>query len=316
MKTIENLIKSANKIALFFHINPDGDAVGSALALYNALKPLGKEVVVFSEDKIDESLRFLDENVINFSLTKEKFDLGIILDCNETSRIGIMEKILPNCEKLINIDHHIVSSLASNFDYEIRIESASSTCEIVYKLLKEMNIEITSKVAKCLYTGLATDTGSFMFSLSSDAHNIAGDLVAKIDNVEEINYVLFRKKRKTEINLLTEALKRLEFFLDNKLSITYLVQEDFEKFNADFSDTSSIVYLLSGLDVSISCVISEEKKGVFKVSLRSHDTDVCSFARVFGGGGHKFASGCKIYGTKNTVISKIIEKAKEYLGEE
>ena len=314
MDAIKNLINGAKKIAIFFHINPDGDAVGSALALYYALSSQNKEVDVFSQDKIDDSLSFLDCQIIKNSLVQKNYDLGIVLDCNDASRIGIMEKNLALCKKIINIDHHIVSS-STNFDIKLIDKNSSSTCELIYELLQFLNLDISPKIAKCLYTGIATDTGSFMFSLSKNVHSIAGKLIEKIDNIDEINYLLFRKKRKTEIKLLNEALKRLEFYLNDKLSITYLTKEDFAKFGADFADTTSIVYLLSGLDVDISCVISEEKEGVFKVALRSHTKNVCVFANLFGGGGHKFASGCKIYGTKNTVIQKILEKAKVFLGE-
>lgn len=313
-KKIRDLLDNSNSIAIFFHINPDGDAVGSSLALKFALNQLNKkDVTVFSSDKIPENLEFLNkDNSICYTLTNKKFDLGIVLDCNEPKRVGIMEKVLNNCKNILNIDHHIPSEFFK--EYQIINSDASSTCEILYYFFKDLNIKFNKDICLSLYTGLATDSGCFMFSITDGLHFIANELVKNIDNVEDLNYYLFRQKSFGEVALYGQAINKLELFCDNRLVITNLTLSDFEKTGTKLEHTPGIVFSLSGLaNVDVVCVMSEEKSGVFKIAFRSKTTDVRKLAILFGGGGHKYASGCKLYGTKNAVKNKIISKVKEFL---
>lgn len=311
-KTIKNLIDSAKTVAIFFHISPDGDAIGSSIALKYALESLGKKVTVFSEDVVPEYLEFIGKNKVCNEIVKDEFDLGFILDCPESKRIGKMEKVLLNCDKTINIDHHLSNETFATAT--IADSKASSTCELIYFLLKELNINFTKDICLSLYTGLATDSGCFMFNITENLHLIANELAKQIDNIEDINYKLFREKPVNEVKLYGEAINKLELLLNNRFAITNVTLKDFEKVNASLESTPGLIFMLSGLKgVDIICIMSEEKRNTYKVSFRSKTTDVCSFAKMFGGGGHKFASGCKIYGSKFMVKQKIIEKAREYL---
>lgn len=311
MEEIIKQINNAKNIAIFFHINPDGDAIGSSLALKHALSKLNKNVRIFSSEKIVEFEEFLDVDQILTKDTNENFDLAFVLDCPELKRIGTTIDIFKKCKKSINIDHHLNNQ---NFtDYVLSNVEASSTCELVYELIVALNIEITKDIASSIYTGLATDTGSFMFNLSKNVHKIAGELINKFD-AEFVNYKLFREKSHNQLMLYGESLKKLEVLLDGKLAITDIDKKDFDKTNTTIIDTPGIVFLLSGIaNVNVVCVVCEEKKGIFKIAFRSNNTDVCKIAGLFGGGGHKFASGCKMYGTKNTVKNNLIKKIKEYL---
>lgn len=309
---IKKMIENAKNIAIFFHVNPDGDAVGSSLALKLALEQLNKNVKVFSQDKISDNLCFLDTESIITNITNEKFDLAFVLDCPDIKRIGNMMSVYKNCKHSINIDHHLFNQ---NFtDYKIIEETKSSTCEIIYNFIKELNLIFTKEICLSLYTGMATDSGCFMYSLSNDLHNIVGELIKKIDNIEDVNYTLFRQKSKQEISLYADCLTKLEYHIDEKLAITYITQKDLLKHNASEEDSVGLIFLLSGLkDVDVICVMCEEKEGQYKIAFRSRTTNVCNLAKIFGGGGHKFASGCKIYGCKNFVKNKIIQKTREYL---
>ena len=312
-KKIKELLDKSSSIAIFFHINPDGDAIGSSLALKDALCQLNKKVTVFSSDKIPKYLEFLDKNnEICYDVLKQKFDLGIVVDCNEPKRVGEMEKVLNNCNNILNIDHHIPSEFFK--EYQIINSEASSTCEMLYYFLKELKVTFTKDICLRLYSGLATDSGCFMFSITDGLHNIANELVKNIDDVEDVNFRLFRQKSLGEIRLFAQAVNNLELPLNNKLAISCITLKDFEKTKTSFEHTIGIVFSLSGLEnTDIICVMSEEKSGTFKVSFRSKTVDVGKLSLLFGGGGHKYASGCKLYGTKNTVKQKIIDKVKEFL---
>lgn len=311
-KKIIQLINNSKTIAIFFHINPDGDAIGSSLALKYGLEKLGKKVFVFSNDPIPERLVMFNSNDIILNKTNEKYDLAIVLDCGDIRRIGNMSSVFNNCKNSVNIDHHLANT---NFtDVVLCNTETSSTCELIYNLLKDLNIEFNNEICKCLYVGMATDSGSFMFNISKNLHKIVNELIEKIENLEQINYILFREKTKEEIMLYAEAMSRLEFHLNNRLALTYISLKDLEKLNLEQDKTTGLIFLLSGLkDIDVICVVCEEKQGIHKVAFRSNKTNVQALASLFGGGGHKFASGCKIYGGKNLVKRTIIEKTKEYL---
>ena len=311
-KQIEEIIKASNSVAVFFHINPDGDAIGSSLALKLALNQLNKQVDIYSCDFDPKEIEFLDGKNIITKITNKKYDLAIVLDCPDIKRIGTMFSVYKNCTNVVNIDHHLFNQ---NFTkYKLVDTTKSSTCELIYDLIKQLNLEITKDIARCLYTGLATDSGCFMYNISKNLHKIAGELVAKFDDVDNINFLLFREKRKEEVSLYAEAINKLEYHVNDRLAITNITLKDLEKHNAKQTDTIGLVFLLSGLkDVDVVCVVCEEKEGQYKVAFRSKSTNVCAIAQLFGGGGHKLASGCKIYGSKNSVKKKIIAKVQEYL---
>lgn len=316
IEKIKNLIDNSNNIAIFFHVNPDGDAIGSAIALKEALIQKNKEVTIFSQDVVrEDELKFLNTSGIKNDILSDKFDLGFVLDCGETKRIGTMEAVLKNCKNLVNIDHHLNNE---NFtQYKIVNEKASATCEIMVEFLKQLDVEFTEEIKLALYTGLSTDSGCFMFNINQNLYESAKFLSKNLeDKVEQINYSLFREKSFNEIKLTGEAITKLESYFDNKLAITDISQKDLTKFDVSIDYTPSIIFLLSGLkNFDVICVMCEEKFGVYRVSFRSNKADVCALAKMFGGGGHKFASGCKIYGGRNVVKKKILEKVQEYFNE-
>ena len=142
IEKIKNLIEKSNSIAIFFHVGPDGDAVGSALALKEALNNINKSVTVFSQDEIGNHFEFLNTMSIKTEIVNDKFDLGFVLDCGDVKRIGTMVDVLKNCKDVVNIDHHLNNE---NFtDYKIINTNASSTCEIMFYLLKDLNIKFNT----------------------------------------------------------------------------------------------------------------------------------------------------------------------------
>lgn len=307
---IKNLFESVNNIAIFFHVNPDGDAIGSALALKYALENMDKKVDVYSQDDIGDTFDYISaQKIIKTKVDTKRHDLGIIVDCPEVKRIGTMATEFNNCSKSLNIDHHLYNG---NFaDVSLIDETASSTCQIVFTLFKDLKINFTEEIYKCLYTGISTDSGCFMFNLNPKIFKMASEIVKYIDCVP-INNTNFREKTLSQYKLYAKGFNSIELSLNNYLATVVLTEQDLRLIDASIQDTDGLVFHLSGLkDAKIIALLCEEKKGQYKVSLRSKTEDVSIIAKAFGGGGHKFASGCKIYGTKNTVRNKLIDKVRE-----
>lgn len=244
IKRIEELINKSNSIAIFFHINPDGDAVGSALALKLALEQKGKFVKVFSQDEIPERLHFLDYKSIITNITNEKFDLAFVLDCPDIKRIGNMFSVFKNCKRVVNLDHHLFNQ---NFtEFKIVDTETSSTCEIVYNFIKDLNLQLTKEICLCLYTGMATDSGCFMYNISPKLHKIVGFLTNEIEDIENINYILFRQKRKEELSLYADCLSRLEYHVNENLAITTITKKDLLKHKALEEDSVGLIFFTIG----------------------------------------------------------------------
>lgn len=307
---IRNLFESVKSVAIFFHVNPDGDAIGAAMALKYALEGLDIKVDIYSQDEISDTFNYISaQKIIKTKVETKKHDLGIIVDCPEIKRIGNMISVFNNCKKSMNIDHHLFNG---NFaDISLIDEKASSTCQIVFELFKNLKIEFNENIYKCLYTGISTDSGCFMFNLNPTIFKMTSEIVKHID-CTPINNANFREKSLNQYKLYAKGFSSIELSLNNYLATVVLTEQDLMLIGASIQDTDGLVFQLSGLkDAKVIALLCEEKKGQYKVSLRSKTEDVSIIAKAFGGGGHKFASGCKIYGTKNTVRNKLIDKVRE-----
>lgn len=298
LQAIKEEILKSKRIGLSFHTSPDGDAIGSALALLNALRHLGKDSYIISRDVISDNLSFLSlSNEIDGNLTepRQNTDLVIILDCGNVDRISA--DLSNYTGKIINIDHHISNENYGVVNY-VDI-SAASTCEIVYLLVKELGIKFKDKshvelaIGKAVYTGIVTDTGSFRHSnVTSRTHEISAKLMELgIDN-SKIHSSLFDNKPFNKVKLMGSVLSNIELVLNNKVAVLQIPQGMLENFNLVNTDTSDIISVGLGIKgVEVSMLLKEVKDGV-KGSLRSkNDVDVRKVAEVYGGGGHIKAAG-------------------------
>jgi phosphoesterase RecJ-like protein len=315
----EEILKS-KRIGLSFHTSPDGDAIGSTLALLNALRYLGKDSYIISRDVISDNLSFLSlSNEVDGNLTEPKLntDLVIVLDCGNVDRISA--DLSNYAGKIINIDHHISNENYGAINY-IDI-SAASTCEIVYLLVKELGIKFEDKtdvelaIGKAVYTGIVTDTGSFRHSnVTSRTHEISAKLIELgIDN-SKIHSSLFDNKPFNKVKLMGSVLSDIELVLNNKVAVLQIPQGMLENFNLVNTDTSDIISVGLGIKgVEVSMLLKEVKDGV-KGSLRSkNDVDVRKVAEVYGGGGHIKAAGVML---KDMNIIEAKEKLLNILKEE
>jgi phosphoesterase RecJ-like protein len=308
-----DLIKNAKKIAVFTHITPDGDALGSSIALKLGIQQLDKHVDVFCADEIHENYNFLDTQK-HFTGNKESnYDLAIAVDCPEISRIGNYSTLFNNISKRLVIDHHLNNNINANAS--IIDEQAGSAGIVVYRLLTKLNININNKIATGIYTAIASDTGCFMYnSTTSESHRVAADLIEKDIDLETINFYLFKRKTKPQIALFARALNNLQFHEDNKIAIIALDQNDLKQTNTKNEDTIGISHYISGIDkIDVAILLTETKNNCYLVSFRSSTVNTSLIARQFKGGGHANASGCRICGKKENVIDKLIEACKKEL---
>lgn len=292
-------ILGAEKIAVFMHINPDADCVGSSLAVYKYLKNMGKQVDVFLEpgNHLRVNLKvYPNVNVIN-SNNSSNYDLGICLDCASIDRIGkISSQIFMNkCTDRIFIDHHLYRE---KIDDSIIDTDSAATGQLLYKIFKEHNETFIDKdVAFCLFGAIVADTGVFAFSsTTAETMVIASKLIEyNIDNKFIIDKIV-REKTISEFNLMTKALKGAKFFYNNKMAIITFTADDFAENCLEPYSTEGIINSLIEIDeVVIAVAIAEEKTNSCKISIRTKGTiDASEYARMFGGGGHRNASGCKL----------------------
>ena len=288
-KKAYELIKESKKIVLISHINPDGDALGSSLALYFALKKMKKNVKVVNLSKeLPQNLDFLpgfDE--IKRDLPK-KYDLIISFDCGSFDRLGIEEKK----SKLINFDHHISNTRYG--DINIIEEDFASTSEVVYRFLKENSITISKESAICIYTALVTDTGFFQYeSVNERVFLVASELVKLGVNPSFVAKMLNEREPLCKMRLLSKMLDTLTLYLNAKVGVIKVTQKMLKETGANITHTedgANIVRKLAVVEVGV--MLREEEDGRIKVSLRSKNyVDVSKIAKEFGGGGHKRAAG-------------------------
>lgn len=314
-------LKNAEKIAIFMHINPDGDCISSALALYTFLTKLGKNAAVFAPEDLN-NLPVKMAILKNFDkLTPSQgvqasFDLAIAVDAAGFNRLSDDNaRIFINAKKKVVIDHHV--SHAEYGNITLLNENASSTAEIVYILLKRWDASVIDKdIATLIFTGIVTDTGCFAYSsVSSETFMIASELLEYgVDNAEIVRKI--EKSRTLPVfNLTHRVLSGIKFFHNGEIAIIFFKSSDFIATGTTEYDTEGIINSalnINGVELAIS--IAQVKEKSFKVSFRSKERlDVSKLAACFGGGGHVRAAGCRINGYAEDVYNKVIEAASEML---
>ncbi|EOD00625.1 DHH family phosphoesterase [Caldisalinibacter kiritimatiensis] len=311
IKSLGEKLKESKSVCLISHIHPDGDSIGSLLGFGLALRQIeGLEVKFAYVDDIPSNFSFLPgiENIKKVG-RDEYFDMIITLDCSDIERLGEMKTILESADTIVNIDHHV-----SNLDYgdlNIVLPKASSTGEIIYKILEYLGLNVTKEIATCLYVAISTDTGSFKYeSTSAYTHIVASRLLEKGIDLNKINVELYQSTSLNKANLLIKALNTLEFYENKKVAVVYISRNMLEDCKATIHDTNGIVEFIRNIStVEVACVLKEIANNEIKVGLRSKRyVDVADIAKRFNGGGHVRASGCTIF--------KSIEEAKHDILEE
>jgi len=301
-RKIWDKILESNNIVLISHVNPDGDALGSSLSMYNILKNMGKNVSVVNMTDLASYLDFLPNyDKVKKTLPKN-IDLMISFDCGSFDRLGIDEK--PNF--LINIDHHISNT---NYGDINLIEDAASTSQVVFNILEANNIKIDTDSAICIYTALVTDTGNFQYeSVTDEVFRVASELVKCGVKPDFISKMLYERDRLSRLRFIAKALDTLELHLEGKVGSVEVTNELMAITGAIKDDTDGLVNMVRKLEtVEVAMMLREEENGDIKVSLRSKNyVDVSKIAVKYGGGGHIRASGVTISGKTFSEIKEML----------
>jgi len=310
IQKIVDIINRHQKFLVTAHVKLDGDAVGSELAFYFLLKGLGKDVAIYNQDKTPDNFRFLpgSDMILNTLPLPDSFEVAFILDCSELDRVGDEAPRIGAIKTLVNIDHHV-----SNGGFcEVRMidPAASSTGELVFRLLTAMKANITAEMATNLYTAIITDTGDFHYgNTGKDTFITAGHLVESGADPQWISENIYENFPIGKIRLFARAMQTLSFDCQDRVGSLVIFLKDFEETGALWEHSEGLVNLPRSIEgVEISILYTELPDRSFKISLRSKGkTNVERVARAFGGGGHVNASGCRIEGNIDTVKKRLLE---------
>ncbi len=324
---IKQLISRTSKIVLIAHTNPDGDAVGSILAMYHYLTKLGKNADMLVPNKFPDFYSWLpdsDKILIyekQHKLAQRKLkeaDIIIALDFNSFSRMGALSDVVkPTLAKRILIDHHIDPEIES-FDHCYSRTEVSSTAELVYEFITLMGDEelIDKKTSEAIYTGIVTDTGSFSFSCNRpQTYDITSKLVKRGVDAQKIHKLIYDTFSENRLRLLGYAIsERMIVWDEFHTALIYLTKEDLRKHNYQVGDTEGMVnYPLSMSKINMSILITE-RDNQLRLSFRSKgDFSVNSLSRKhFNGGGHKNAAGGRTHEDMETFINRLKNVLVEY----
>jgi len=301
---IIDIINENRTFLITAHERPDGDALGSELALYHALTARGKTATVYNQDQTPGNYRFLPGSavIVHELPATELFDVAFILDCSELERVGRGADQIAKISQMINIDHHV--SNGSFCKVTLLDAGASSTGELIFKLAEAMAMAPTPEMATNLYAALLTDTGGFCYgNTTRDCLLIAGRLVEAGARPQWISENIYDNNPLAKIRLLARVLETLALDLDGKVGSMVVMQEALTRTGALSEHTEELVDLprtIQGVEISI--LFSELEADYYKLSIRSKGSfDVERVARKFGGGGHVNAAGCRIRGNISTV---------------
>ena len=316
-KTIKKLENFDGSILIFTHENPDGDGIGSMLALYKFLKKKGKNVDMAMKDDLPYIYDFLAnvDKIKKLPLDKT-YDLGIIVDAAGVYRAGAEVK----AKEFMRIDHHREGERYGEWDY-IDV-NAPSTTTLVAKLLKNWDESLIDKdIAESLYVGLLTDTGSFRHSnITAEIFDIAKFLVEKGADPVYISNKVFERNKPETVKLLNKVLSTLEFYQNGKVASLTVRKKFFDDTGAKEEDTEGFVNFargIDGVDIAFIMIQKPNKPDTWRISLRSKGKyNVQEIAKELGGGGHRNASGCRLQGEENEVKQKILNVINKKLKEE
>lgn len=323
---LKSLLSIPKDIVITSHRNPDGDAIGSSLALYLYLNKLGHTVrVIFPSEYPDFVAWLPDANEITiYDIEPERSedlakraDIIFCLDYNSLDRIDKLGEVIAALKKttLVMIDHHLYPDIDAEF--QISEPSASSTSELIYDFIEQLgDLQLMdTDIAECIFTGILTDTGSFKYSTSPKLFRIVANLLELgVDDVK-LQDLIFNSQQEKHLRLLGHCLKnRMEILPEFKTGIIWLTRNDYEHFDIQRGDTEGIVnFLLKLKAVKIAAFITEQPT-IVKLSLRSKgDISVQEIAKKhFKGGGHKNASGGSSYGSLRSTINKLKSILPQY----
>ena len=314
--TIDNIkeeIEKAKDIVILTHESPDGDAVGSALAMYLTLKKLDKDVDVIIPEYSNVFNFLPGVNCIKKEGKKENYDLAISVDVTGIRRMNGFAKYFENANTKIQIDHHQSNEMFADYNF---VNPASPACaQNLILIIDKLGVDIDKEIGTCLLTGIITDTGGFKYEgVSAETFEFASWLLTKGVNVSEIYKKVLQMKTRANFELRKLIINRMEFLCDNKVTFSYITLDDQKNVGAVEGDHEGLVEVgrdIEGVEVSI---FLREREDGYKASLRSNNyvnvSDVCL---KFNGGGHIRAAGCNMQGSLEEAKERMLSEVKKHI---
>lgn len=317
VKSIKTAINKFDRFLISSHINPEGDSIGSQIAISSLLKRLRKKSAILNESPVPHTLRFIKgtENILKAMPPDFDFQAALILDCPDMTRVGKVSEYIAKDKTVINIDHHVSNENFGKYNWVgTRL---SSTGEMIFELFKTFKMKICYDEAVAIYAAIMTDTGSFKYTnTSSRTHGIAAELMEIGVKPYDIYSRIYETSTLQDISLLGEALRTLRLTDDGKIAWLWVTKDMLKRTKASLEGTEEIINFARSIGgVEIAALFRETgTENRIKVSFRAKaDVDVNKLASFFNGGGHKTASGCTVYGKTQEVEKKVLDKARSML---
>ena len=318
MQAVIAAIKKHNSFTVSAHVNPEGDALGSAMGLASLLRRLGKKAIVANDGGIPKEYDYLPRCApVLREKQKISVEAAIIVDVPTLERLGRMRPIIEKAPLVINIDHHVSNKRFGDINWVD--PNAAAVGEMVFRLYRAFRIRPSLKEATCLYLSLVTDTGSFRYMNTTPfVHEIASELLAIGVSPLEISQHLYEAYSPSDLKFLGELLKQVRHVSNGRIAWLEVTRALVNKFKAGSEITDVLVnYPRSIKTAEVAFVLKEAReKGLIRISFRSKGRiDVNEIAKHFGGGGHKAASGCTIHGTLSDAREKVLRVVRHALQE-
>lgn len=289
-------IKNHDDFILIAHVSPDGDTLGSCLALYCAMLSLGKKVQMVCEEPVPHTYRFLPHaDQIRLPVEAVPSETVITVDCADVLRTGACKTLFYSAKHTLCIDHHETNPL---FAEENFVEIVAATGELIFRVLCALEVPVDQDMAICLYTALACDTGNFAYSnTTSDTFRIMAELLESGIDLPEINRRLFRSEPVRKTRLRARAVTKMQLHAEERVAVAALSLQDFADCGATGEDNEGTIDVLRDIEtVEVAAILRECRDAAIRVSLRAkYGADVSVVAKHFNGGGHRRAAGCTLY---------------------
>ena len=309
---IKDYLEQNQTFLILTHKKPDGDAIGSTIALGKGLKSIGKTVDYYIDMPIEKKLDAFHEIVYFDTHIFKEYDAVIMLDCS-TYAYAFKPEPMVRFEKMLVIDHHQSNENFGDFNH---VEVASATGELIFRLLKQMSIVLDDEMIDAIYTSISTDTGSFQFSnVTSQTHEILSQLYYCKNSFAPLSKKLHHEKSFDQMKMFGEAISSISLFENGRIAWIYLDQQTINQYGGMINITDDIANIGANITgVIIGVTIKQAEDNIYRVSLRSrspYDIDVSHIAKEHGGGGHQRAAGFSYSGLLSDLKIEIIKFLKE-----
>lgn len=312
LKDIASKLKNAKSVAVFTHVRPDGDTLGSAFALKEGLISLGKTADVFVNGQVPDTFINL-EPLFNSGKKEldENYEVYISVDVSDRTRLGVFAEAFGKKKGTLLVDHHISNDCFADFSY---VEDCAADCEIIYELLNLLEVKFTPLIANLVLTGIVTDTGAFAHkNVTAKSLSIASSLLSFGADLNKIIFHMFKSQTKERAKLYAKTMEHIRYYLDGTLGVIAVTKENLKDCNATPEMTEGFIDFVMSVDsVQVGICLLQTGDKTFKVSFRSKGADVNKMAQVYGGGGHTLASGCMVNGYLEDVIDRLVYTVSQW----